>query len=50
MDKPIVTSCPYYSYCDFKRKACPNDLEFVVVPHNQDDQCRDGHGATLCMN
>ena len=50
MDKPIVTSCPYYSYCDFKRKACPNDLEFVVVPRNQDDQCRDGHGGTLCMN
>ena len=50
MNKPIVTKCPYHSYCDFKGTLCPNKLEFVVVPRNQDDQCRDGHGGTLCMN
>ena len=50
MNKPIVTQCPYYSYSDFKRTLCPNDLEFVVVPRNEDDQCRDVHGGTLCTN
>ena len=50
MEKPIVISCPYYSYCDFSRKACPAGVEYIVLPQIQDDQCRDGHGGTLCMN
>ena len=50
MDKPIVISCPYYSYCDFSRQACPAGVEYIVLPQIQDDQCRDGHGGTLCMN
>ena len=50
MDKPIVTSCLYYSNCNFKRKKCPTDVEYIVLPQIQDDQCHDGHGGTLCMN
>ena len=49
-DKPIVTSCPYYSYCYFNRNDCPTDVEYILLPQIQDDQCRDGHGGTLCMN
>ena len=50
MDKPIITSCLYYSNCNFKRKTCPTDVEYIVLPQIQDDQCHDGHGGTLCMN
>ena len=50
IDKPIVTYCPYNSKCNFKRKTCPVDVEYIVLPQIQDDQCRDGHGGTLCMN
>ena len=46
----IHTSCPYYSYCDFNRKDCPTDVEYIVLTQIQDDQCSDGHGGTLCMN
>ena len=50
MDKPIITSCPYHSNCNFKRKACPTDVQYIVLPQIQDDQCHEGHGGTLCMN
>ena len=50
MDKPIVTSCLYYSNCNFNRKACPTDVEYIVLPQIQDDQCHGGHGGTLCVN
>ena len=50
MDKPIVTSCLYYSNCNFKRKTSPTDVEYIVLPQIQDDQCHDGHSGTLCMN
>ena len=50
IDKPIVTSCPYHSNCNFKRKACPTDVEYILLPQIQDDQCHDGHGGTLCVN
>ena len=50
MDKPIITSCPFHSNCNFKRKTCPTDVQYIVLPQIQDDQCHDGHGGTLCMN
>ena len=50
MDKPIITSCPYHSNCNFKRKTCPTDVQYIVLPRIEDDQCHDGHGGTLCMN
>ena len=52
IDKPI--SCPHSSYCNFSMKACPSDLtrglDYFHLTQNEDDQCRDGHGGTLCMN
>ena len=57
MGKAFVTRCPYSSYCDFSKKACPSDLasdvskfDYSHLSQNQDGQCRDGHGGTLCMN
>ena len=55
IDKPI--SCPRSSYCNFSKKACPSDLtrdisrfDYFHLTQNEDDQCHDGHGGTLCMN
>ena len=55
--KSFVTRCPYSSYCDFSKKACPSDLasdvskfDYFHLAQNQDDQCRDRHGGTLRMN
>ena len=50
MDKPIVKYCPFHSNCNFKRKTCPTDVQYIVLPQIEDDQCHDGHGGTLCMN
>ena len=57
MGKSFVTRCPYSSYCDFSKKGCPFDLasdvskyDYSHLAQNQDGQCRDGHGGTLCMN
>ena len=50
MDKPIVKYCPFHSNCKFNRKACPTDIQYIILPQIEDDQCHDGHGGTLCMN